>query len=219
MRFKCGQCGTNYSYDAGKITGNGVILRCKSCDNKFAINKNHVIKARDANSLRYCSNCNNTSPISANSCDKCGFHFNIGKISLIIDNKDYVSIEEETRSLPRAISFFKRNRKSLSLTGTAMILVTLGILFIPFSSLTTFKDAALEFVGKQIPNSPGSAPPKPNTMRVQGKFLISLADGGEINADTINFREQDVQIIDTSGMEITISKKNITGIANIDPSR
>ena len=219
MRFKCGQCGTNYRYDAGKITGNGVILRCKGCDNKFAINKNHVIKARDTNSLRYCSNCNNASPINANNCAKCGFHFNIGKVSLIIDNNDYVSIEEETGNVARTMSFFKRYRKGLSLTGAATTLVVLGALFIPFSSLTTFKDATRELVGKQTPESQDSAPPKPDTMSVQGKFLISLADGGKITAATIDFREQDVRITDTKGMEITVSKKNITGIANINPTR
>lgn len=215
MRFKCGQCGTNYKYDAGKITGNGIILKCKGCDNKFAINKNHVMKARDANSQRYCSNCNNAAPIDANKCPKCGLHFNIGKVSLIIDNKEYVSIEEEKGCVEKSVSFFRRHQRSLSLSGAATILVVLAVLFIPFSSITRYKNKALELIGTHTtPMEP--APPEPDTMHVQGKFLISLADGGKINANEINFQEQDVKITDTKGMEITVPKKNITGIANLN---
>jgi len=219
MRFKCGQCDTNYNYNSDKITSNGVILKCKNCDNKFAINKNHVIKAKDDNSVRYCSNCNYPAPINAHSCSKCGLHFNIGKISLIIDNNDYTNIDEKSSPAQQTFSFLGRHRTSVSIITGALIIAVIVILFIPFSTFTKLKNSSLELLMKDSTITSESNNLNADTINIQGKFLISLIDGGQITASTINFDEQQVKIIDNKGMEITVNKRDISGIADMSSSK
>lgn len=202
MRFRCGQCKTNYNFDDQKIPQNGIKLKCKHCNNSFVITINHVIKADDDKSQRFCSNCGAATAINANKCPKCNLLFNIGKSANVIDNKDYVDLTGKVASQ-------KRKKKILVAVAAVLIILPMAAYFLlGEKKLKQLYVSAAQYFGMEAKSNV-------RTFSTQGKFLVTLADGSKIDAAQINFEENHVLVVDPDGVELTIAKQDVAGIDNL----
>ena len=187
MRFKCGGCDTCYTLDDLKIPTGGARLQCKKCNNKFTIDKNHILTAADdaVASRRFCINCGYAASIDTKECPQCNLRFKLRRAAWIIDENHYYDLNYQLAKQ----TFLKRFRKVfIAIAGVIIV----GVVFWAY-----FRQPVIE------------------PQQFTGKFLISLHGSEDVEAVSFDFEGDRMLIINTKGELITVEKTDFMRLSNL----
>lgn len=215
MRFRCGQCKTNYHLEDKQIPKSGLKIKCKKCDNLFEINSNHIIRSSAADSVRYCSNCGVSNEISASKCHKCRMVFNIGLSLLAIDNKDYIDLTNNIGATNKIKEFYKQNKKKLIAITLLAIIGAAAVTFEFLGYTNNIKNTVASLVesSKEVVSNTNTPPVPEKPAKFEGKYYVALRNGGSFEATEISFKDNKVIIVDRFGLAVTLDKKDILEIS------